>query len=464
MDSAQTPPSDSPGLRRFPDGFTWGLGTSAYQIEGSLEADGRGPSIWEQFKRNDGAVYDGNRFDPACDSYRRWDDDVRLLVGAGVGAYRFSFAWPRMLPEGVGQVNEAGVAFYDRAIDTLLEAGIEPVPTLYHWDLPLALHERGGWESREIVDWFAEYAALAADRFGDRLGRVWVLNEPNYHAWLGYRLGTNAPGHMSHDAFMRCMHHQNLVTASAAAVLRASRPALRVGTVITLQHCRPVTDDPADIEAGRLMDLYINRGFLDPVLLGRCPTEVQADLERIGAWRDGDDTAAHADLDFLGVNFYGPFFAKANHEIGFELARPTGGVAVTPIGLPDEPEDLYDVLAELRDEYGNPEVMISEIGTAEWVGAKPGGQSHDDRVQLDDQYRIDFYRRHFAEVHRAIGDGCNCTGVFAWSLLDNIEWEYGWAVRFGLVKVDSATGERTPKASYRWLAELARSNHLSWVE
>lgn len=228
--------------------------------------------------------------------------------------------------------------------------------------------------------------------------------------------------------------------------------------MISLQHCKPATDSADDAEAASLMDTYLNRGFLDPVLLGRYPARVQADLERLGVWEAGDVEAAHAGLDFLGVNFYGPFYAKAGVN-GWELAGAPEEVATTPIGLPDEPDDLYHVLVELRDDYANPTVYISEIGVAEWVGGSDDTVD-DDAVMVDDRYRIDFYRRHFAALHRAIADGCDCRGIFAWSLLDNIEWEWGWAVRFGLVKVDSRTAERTSKASLAWYGELATTGQL----
>jgi len=443
----------------FPDGFVWGAGTSAFQIEGALTAGGRGPSIWDDFSARPGAVFDGNTGEPACDSYRRWADDVALLGDAGLNAYRFSFSWPRILPAGTGAMNAEGIEFYRAAMEALLAVGVEPWPTLYHWDLPAALQAKGGWENRDIVSWFGEYVEVIAEQLGDLFGNCWILNEPNYHALLGFRLGTNAPGIKSEKAFLSAMHHQNVVQREAARALRGLVPAMKVGTVITLQHCRPSGDNPGDHAAAERLDAMVNRAFLDPALLGRYPVAIETALDEHGLLTPADRESMRADLDFLGVNFYGPFYAATNGATGLEIAPTPLGVPVTPIGLPDQPEDLRAVLDELRKDYGNPVVYISEIGTGEWVGGADG-MIDDQVVQVDDQHRIEFYRRHFAEVATAIADGSNCRGIFVWSLLDNLEWEYGWAVRFGLVKVDSRTQQRTPKASYRWYAKVAEANAI----
>jgi len=440
----------------FPDAFTWGAATSAYQIEGAATADGKGRSIWDEFTERPGQIPGGATGEVACDSYHRWAEDVDLLRDAHLGAYRMSLSWPRLIPDGVGAANQAGIDSYRRLFGALRGADIAPFVTLYHWDLPLALQERGGWEHRNIADWFAEYAERAAGWFGDLVDDWWVLNEPNIHGLMGFLLGKNAPGRTGFDAFLAAAHHQNLAQGRAVLAMREAAPSARIGTVISLQQCPPATSSDDDRAAAEQMDLIANRIWLDPLLRGRYPDGVEDLLDASGVTvADGDLADCHQPLDFVGVNYYGDFFTKATPK-GPELVIGSDQVRTNQVGFPFTPDGLYRILVELRDDYENPPVYISENGTAEWAAT-------DDDVPLEDPFRIQFLHEHLVHLHRAIADGCDVRGYFAWSLIDNFEWEWGYQQRYGMVKVDMRTGERTPKASYRWYSDVASANAVDTI-
>ncbi len=435
---------------RFPDAFLWGCATSAYQIEGSPLADGAGPSIWQRFAHTPGMVRDGDTGDVACDHYRRFREDVALMRDLGLKAYRFSIAWGRVLPEGTGTINPAGLGFYERLVDTLLANGIEPMATLYHWDLPAALDDRGGWLNPDAADWFAEYAAIVYRRFDGRV-KLWAtLNEPWVVMDGGYLHGALAPGHR--NRFEAPLVTHNLLRAHAAAV-RAYRAEGRhqVGLVVNLEPRYPASESAEDLAATRRADAYMNRQYLDPVFLGRYPEELQ---EIFGeAWPHhpaGDLAAIREPIDFLGINYYTRSVTRFDAQ-----AWPLRAAAVrqpqatyTETGWEVYPAGLRDILAWVRDRYGNPPVYITENGAAFYDPPAAPEQG------VDDPLRVDYLRRHLAAVREAIAAGCDIRGYFAWSLLDNLEWSHGFSKRFGLLHVNFATQQRTPKASARFYADV----------
>ncbi|MEV5997853.1 GH1 family beta-glucosidase [Streptomyces griseomycini] len=428
---------------RFPAGFQWGVSTSAHQIEGAVRL--REPSVWDAFTDRPGRVKDGSTAAVACDHYHRYREDVALLAGLGVDAYRFSVSWPRVLRTG-------GLDFYDRLVDELCAAGVRPVPTLFHWDLPLALHEAGGWLERDTAARFAEYVSLVAGRLGDRV-RQWItLNEPAEHTLLGHALGTHAPGERLMFDALPVAHHQLLAHGLAVRALRAAGAA-EVGITNSHGPTWPASPEPADVEAADFYDVLLNRLFADPVLLGAYP-------EGIGEMMPGEvgsDLEVIAEpLDFYGVNYYAPtrVGAPQGEEIDFggvrmpaELpfsVREVEGHPVTDFGWPVVPQALTELLTGLGARYGDrlPPVVITENGCS-YEG-------------LDDQDRIAYLDGHVRALHRALEAGVDVRGYFVWSLMDNFEWAEGHARRFGLVHVDFGTLERTPKASYGWFRELLR--------
>jgi beta-glucosidase len=441
---------------RFPPDFTWGVATASYQIEGAVDEDGRGRSVWDTFSHTPGRTRDGDTGDVACDHYHRWPEDVRLMAGLGVTAYRFSVAWPRIQPTGSGPANPAGLAFYDRLVDGLLAAGIEPVATLFHWDLPQALEDGGGWLARETAERFAEYAGIVGAALGDRMSRWITLNEPFVHASAGYALGQHAPGRTLMTGAFPATHHQLLGHGLAVAALRGTGPAA-VGITNNLAPAHPATDDPADAEAARRVDGLQNRVYTDPVLLGRYPDDLawlyrDADLSTI---RDGDLTITGAPIDFLGVNYYFPSLVRAagpDNPLGFEFAE-RAGVPRTAFGWPVVPESMTELLVLLRDRYGSalPPILVTENGAA-----------YDDEVGADgrvsDVDRVAYLDAHLRAVRRAMDAGVDVDGYFCWSLLDNFEWAEGYSKRFGLVYVDYPTQRRIPKESYEWYRRLVAAN------
>jgi beta-glucosidase len=435
----------------FPAGFLLGAATSAYQIEGAVDADGRGESIWDRFCLQPGAVDDGSSGQTACDHYHRLGEDLDLLAALGVNAYRFSIAWPRVQPSGDGAVNQAGLDFYRRLVEGLLERKIEPLATLYHWDLPQALEDRGGWRERDTAARFAEYAALVAGALGE-LVPAWIThNEPWCAAFLGYGTGEKAPGVRDWAAAVKVSHHLLLSHGLAVDVLREQAPDASVGIALSLHAITPATDDPADVAAARLADGYHNRWFLDPVLLGGYPADMLAAFEAgLGAhdyvWA-GDEALIARPIDFLGVNYYSRHRVRAEagaEPLGFQALPPRG--EPTAMGWEVAPDGLPELLLRLRADYGPIPIRITENGAA-----------YDDLVvdgTVEDPQRLEFVRRHLDALSRSIAAGIDVRGYYVWSLLDNFEWERGYDKRFGLVYVDYATQRRIPKQSALWYRDF----------
>ena len=446
-------------MPRFPAEFHWGVATSAYQIEGAVNEGGRGVSIWDTFCQLPGVIRDGHTGEVATDSYHRWEQDVTLLAGLGVTAYRFSIAWPRVQPDGTGPANGTGLDFYDRLTDALLAAGITPVPTLYHWDLPQALEDAGGWMRRETAQRFADYAALTAERLADRIGLWITLNEPFIVTAFGYALGIHAPGKTLMLDALPTAHYQLLGHGLATAALRAAG-ARQVMLANNYSPAWAASDSEADQAAAHAFDVLQNRMFTDPVLLGRYPDltafglagdDKDDDAASGQPWvRDGDLAVISAPVDGIGVNYYNPtrLSALPGSPLPFQM-EPIPGYPVTAFGWPVVPAGLTELLSLLAERYGPalPPLFITENGC-----------SHEDRVAADgtveDQFRIDFVDSHLRAVHDAIGAGVDVRGYFHWTLADNFEWTEGFHQRFGFVHVDHAAQTRTPKASYAWYRDL----------
>ncbi|GIG61448.1 beta-glucosidase [Longispora fulva] len=430
--------SDWPEVPQFPADFRWGAATAAFQIEGSLHADGRGASIWDSFPTNN-----GDTAATATDSYRRWRDDVDLLSGLGANAYRFSIAWPRIQADGAGAPNRLGLDHYDRLVDELCARGIDPAVTLYHWDLPQALEDAGGWLNRDTAARFADYSAHVHARLGDRV-KLWIThNEPFVHAAYGYTLGQHAPGRTLLGASFPAVHHLLLSHGLATAALRA-QGATNIGITHNLAPVSPASDAPEDALAAARFDGWQNRVFCDPVLLGHYPDGLD-DLfpGASDVIADGDAAVIGAPLDFLGVNYYNPYLVRASaaSPLGFEFAEHEG-VEHTAFGWPIVPAGLTRLLLELKDRYDLPPVYITE-----------NGASFTDT--LADRDRIDYLAGHLTALRAAMDAGVDVRGYFCWSLLDNFEWAEGYSQRFGLVRVDFETGERTPRESYGYFRSLA---------
>jgi beta-glucosidase len=436
----------------FPKNFLWGASTAAYQIEGALDADGRGPCVWDTFT-DQGRIQDGSSARIGCDHYHRWPEDIALMKQAGFNAYRFSLAWPRIVPAGTGAVNAKGLDFYDRLVDGLLAAGIRPMACLYHWDLPQPLEDKGGWQGREVVGPFADYARIVAARLADRVKDWMMLNEPNVVAIFGYGVGEHAPGHkLGEQGMLRALHHQNLAQGAALRAIAAEHSGLTLGTVINLQPCRAEDDKPENVAAAARWDAVWNRVPLDGLLRGRIPALLADKMK--GFVQAGDEEAIRYPIDLLGINYYSRMTMK--HEAGHPFDVFWGDAHCdrwTFMGWPVQPDGLYDLLMEFKTDYGNPAVYIAENGAA-----------YDDKVEADgsvrDADRVAFLRDHLQSVARACADGCNVKGYLCWSLLDNFEWAFGLSKRFGIVRVDYDTGRRTPKDSYRFFAEVEKTGKV----
>ena len=433
---------------RFPPGFVLGTATAAYQIEGAVAEDGRGPSIWDTFSHTPGAIRGGDTGDVACDSYHRYAEDVRLLAGLGTQAYRFSISWPRVQPDGRGQVNPAGLDHYSRLVDALLAAGIAPAATLYHWDLPQPLQDAGGWLARDTADRFADYAAVVAGALGDRM-RMWItLNEPVVVTWNGHIEGSHAPGLRLGSGAFPVAHHLLLAHGRAVPVLRAATPDVPVGITNNYGPSHPASPAEADVAAARLQDVLRNRLYTDPVLLGGYPEEVAALIGDTVV--DGDLESISAPLDFLGVNYYFPELVRADPDAVFGGAPvPWPGAPRTSFDWPVVPDGMRETLVSLRERYGAglPPVYVTENGAAYADAVGPDGTVHDPD-------RVSYLDGHLRAVRAAMDAGVTVRGYFCWSLLDNFEWAEGFSQRFGLVHVDFGTQRRTPKTSYGWYRDL----------
>jgi beta-glucosidase len=448
---------------RFPDGFLWGAATAAYQIEGAPDADGKGPSIWDTFSHTPGKVFHGETGDVACDSYHRYPEDIAMLQRLGAGAYRFSLSWPRIQPDGRGAVNPQGIDYYSRLIDGLLEKGITPVVTLYHWDLPQPLQDKGGWATRDIAEIFADYAGRAAEAFGDRVSRWITLNEPWVVAHVGYRDGRHAPGIRDPKQAVAANHHLLLAHGRAVTALRATSPSpAQVGITLNLAVVRPVSPAAADLAAE--LDARHNGTYLGPLLRGAYPERLTAEFSpaRVpGLVHDGDFDLITAPIDFLGVNFYAPQYVGIRPDgeprHGEQLIGPDQ-VLVQPEGMPVtamnwlvDSSAIYELMTRVRDETNGLPLYITENGSAWYDYVTPDGT-------VEDYERLQYLRDHLIALHAAIADGVNLRGYFAWSLLDNFEWAEGYAKRFGLVFVDFGTQKRIIKRSGEFYAAVTRAN------
>jgi len=437
----------------FPPAFLWGSATSAYQIEGSPLADGAGPSIWHRFCHTPGLVRDGDTGDVACDHYRRYRDDVALMRSLGMNAYRFSIAWSRILPQGRGTVNRAGLDFYERLVDALLQNGIEPMATLYHWDLPAALDDRGGWLNPDIAGWFAEYAAIVFRKLDGRV-KLWAtLNEPWVATDGGYLNGELAPGHRSRFEAPLATHHLLRAHGAAVSAYRAEGKH-RIGIVVNLEPKYAASEDAADRAATRRAEAYMNRQYLEPIVHGRYPDEL---AEIFGdawpTWPAEDFNSIRQPIDFIGVNYYTRNVVRDDPNAWLLRAAPVrqrqGTYSET--GWEVFPQGLTDILVWVKERYGNPPIYVTENGAAFFDPPVAAGE------RVADPLRVDYLRRHIAAVHAARAAGVDVRGYFAWSLLDNFEWSHGYSKRFGIVHVNFENQKRTPKDSARFYAKVIAS-------
>jgi beta-glucosidase len=447
-----------------PQGFTWGVATSAYQVEGAVAEDGRGPSIWDTFTHTAGRIAGGATGDVACDHYHRWREDIAIMRSLGVNAYRFSIAWPRVVPDGTGPANAAGLAFYDQLVDALLEAGIAPYPTLYHWDLPQALQDRGGWAARETAEHFAAYAGRVTEALGDRVGDWTTLNEPRVSAWLGYLQGVHPPGITDPSAAVHAAYHLLLGHGLAARALREAG-ANTISITLNPSVVFPVDpDNAADREAVRILDGLSNRMFLDPLLKGHYPADMLEHMARftdLSYIQDGDLETINAPIDVLGINFYQPSYVSAQPGAPAAPDQPgSEGIAtrapqgpVTDMNWLIEPSGLTHLLKRIHQDYPGTPLLITENGAAYPEVPAEDGEVHDTK-------RIEYLDGHLRACHDALAAGVDLRGYFVWSLMDNFEWAEGYAKRFGIVHVDYRTQQRVLKDSAKWYREVIRRNGI----
>lgn len=442
----------------FPKEFLWGTATSSYQIEGGADADGKGESIWDRYSRTPGMVLNNDTGDVACDHYHRWEEDLRLIRDLGATTYRLSLSWPRILPEGTGKVNQKGLDFYSRLIDRLLEYNITPNVTLYHWDLPQALEDRGGWVSRDSVQWFSDYAEVVFKHLGDRVPMWSTINEPWVVAWLGYGLGAMAPGFQDFSKGMQASHH--LLTAHANAVQKFKMLGCpgKIGIVLNTAHHAPVSDKPEDVLAAERADDFINHIFMKPLYHGEYP---QAFIDYIGrsapVMEAGDLALIKNSADWLGINYYSS--NKVEHSSGGGLLKNINSrysvslFGQTQVGWGIYPEGLTKLLLDIKNKYGSPIIYITENGMAD-------NDQPDANGFVKDRGRIVYLREHLLAVNDAMQQGADVRGYYIWSFMDNFEWSSGYWPRFGIVRVDYDTQRRIPKQSYHWYSEIIQQNGL----
>ncbi|MFZ5986753.1 MAG: GH1 family beta-glucosidase [Bacillota bacterium] len=442
----------------FPDNFIWGTATASYQIEGAVKEDGRGESIWDRFSHIPGKILNGDNGDIACDHYHRYKQDVKLMKEMGTNGYRFSIAWSRIFPEGKGQVNQKGMDFYQRLVDELLENGIDPMITLYHWDLPQALQDIGGWGNRDMTDYFAQYSQYVFKALGDRVKKWVTHNEPWVVAFAGNLQGRHAPGLTDFPLAVQVSHNLLLSHAKAVEAFRGSSPKDgKIGITLNLYPVYPASDSVEDVEAASLVDGYHNRWFLDPVLKGTYPEDtlkLYRDNLNAPVIMPGDmELIAANPMDFLGINYYfRKVVKKANTGsiLQFEEIKPEGS-KYTEMNWEVYPESLYDLLLRIDKDYNSPHIYITENGAA-FKDDMPV-----DKV-VEDQDRLDFLREHFAAALKAIQHGIKLDGYYVWSLMDNFEWAQGYSKRFGLLYIDYKTQERIWKKSALWFKDFLRNN------
>ncbi len=447
----------NPLARRFPKDFLFGVATAAYQIEGATRADGRGPSIWDAFANMPGRVHQMHNGDVACDHYNRWESDLDLIKEMNADAYRFSIAWPRILPQGKGQVNEAGLDFYDRLIDGMVERGLKVFPTLYHWDLPLALAGYGGWTDRDTADAFAEYTSIVVRRLGDRMDALATINEPWCATYLSHLYGIHAPGEKSLEAALAAVHVMNLAHGKAVQAARAERSDLPMGTVINAVSIYPASESPEDVAAAERAFQFNNGAFFGPILNGHYDAEFQDALGHHLKIKDGDLDIIHQPLDWWGFNYYTPTTVK--HDPDTDAVFPavtqvetTNTGLRTDIGWEIQATGITHLLHQVYDRYPNlPPVYITENGACYNTEVGPDGT-------VADQERLDYVNDHLHALADGVDAGLPIQGYFAWSLMDNYEWAEGYAMRFGMVHVNYDTQVRTVKNSGKWYAKLAESH------
>ncbi len=439
---------------QFPSGFLWGCATAAYQIEGSPLADGAGPSIWPRFSHTPGMTRNGDTGDVACDHYRRMENDVRLMADLGLNAYRFSISWGRVLPEGTGRINEKGLGFYDRLVDALLAHGITPMATLYHWDLPEALDNRGGWLNRDITEWFAEYARACFQRLDDRVPFWATVNEPWVVTDGGYLHGTLAPGHR--NLFEAPIASHNLLRSHARAVQEYRKMGRnRIGIVVNVEPKYPASDSPEDAAAADRADAYMNRQYLDPIFHGRYPGKLKEVFgEAWPEWSAGDLDLIRRPMDYIGLNYYTRAVVRHDPKQYPLKASPVrqANAVYTETGWEVYPQGLTDTLIRLKENYGSPVIYLTENGSAFYDPPAVQGE------RLEDPLRQSYLREHLKAAYAAMEAGVDLRGYFAWSLLDNLEWSLGYSKRFGLIHVDFATQKRTRKGSADLYQRMIASN------
>jgi beta-glucosidase len=447
----------------FPRNFFWGASTSSYQIEGAWKDDGKGESIWDRFAHAPGKIKAGDTGDVACDSYHRMSEDIALVRAMNLNSYRFSISWPRIQPTGAGTANSKGIDYYSRLIDALLEARVRPFVTLYHWDLPQALEDAGGWPNRDMASRFADYVELVAQALGDRVSDWMLFNEPTAFTYHGYLEGIHAPGHQSILDFLRAAHTVNRAQGAGFRALKAARPSARVGSAFSMSACEPASNSEEDKLAAERAHAITNLWFLDPALNGRYPEAFAFFPETAMGIKSGDLEAMRAPLDFIGINLYyrtiasaaGPIERIAHPQQWLFPVKMVGGQQgpKTDIGWEVWPQALYDMVMRITRDFSRPQIEITESGCAYNDGPDANGVISDTR-------RIEYHRQYLQALARAMTDGADVRGYHAWTLLDNFEWAEGFSQRFGLAYVDFKTQKRTMKESGGWYAKVAAENRV----
>jgi beta-glucosidase len=447
---------------QFPKGFWWGTATASYQIEGAWKEDGKGESIWDRFSHTEGKIKNGDNGDIACDHYHRYKEDVAIMRDLHMESYRFSISWPRIQPSGSGKPNPKGLDFYSRLVDSILEAKIRPFATLFHWDLPQALEDSGGWPNRDTAARFAEYADIVTRALGDRVNSWMIFNEPWVFTELGYLEGTHAPGRKDWQAYLLSTHTANLAQGMAFKAIKAARPKASVGTAFSMTAVEAASPSAADREAAERVHRWDNTWFLDPPLKGSYPEVFIGDTPKMLGVKSGDMETVRAPLDFIGINNYFRTIASAGKPKPddpffkiFPYDQKIGGDVgpKTDMGWEVYPEGLYEIVMRITKDYNRPVIEVTENGCAY-------GDAPDSRGVVNDQRRIGYYRGYLTQLARAIKDGADVRGFHAWSLLDNFEWAEGYTKRFGIVFTDYSTQKRTVKESGHWFARVAEANAL----
>lgn len=442
--------------KKFPEGFKWGVATASYQIEGSPLADGAGPSIWHRFSHTPGTTYNGDTGDVACDHYNRYKDDVAIMRELGIKAYRFSIAWPRIFPNGKGKINLKGVDFYDRLVDELVSAGIEPFITLYHWDLPAALQDEGGWLNRDIANWFGDYSDFVFQKLGDRVKHWITLNEPWVTAYIGHMFGTHAPGMKDVYAAFSVVHNQLRAHSKAVEAFRSEKLGGEIGITLSNHSQVPASRNEADIMAARIAHEQVNYPlFLNPIFKGNYPEHLLATAREYfprDYKRDMEDIKKP--IDFVGINYYSGSLVKADPSALLGTKNVDRGLEKTEMGWEIYPHGLYEILTGVQDAYKPKEIFITENGAA-FKDVVENNEVHDVK-------RIEYLKAHFSQAYQAIQDGVNLKGYFVWSLMDNFEWAEGYSKRFGIVYIDYKTQKRIIKDSANWYSKVIANNAIDW--